>query len=309
MRPRMGLPLRRSQSMSALPEQPEQEPVHLPTTGSFRSPAAATGGGAKSHNPFDGSSKQFPAGGSALPSSATTGGGARPEGRPYELPPNPFVTAGEPRPSPPASGGSAKPEGPFDWLGGPLQPSAPPGGGTKPGALAAELPLNTLNTFFTLDPPSPSASHGGGKPEKLKVDISVTTGSAGKTQSESSSNAGTPGRPATDPPSAPPATPGGTRPDQPGRVHVETSVDIEPPATAAGGAGGPAVPPNLPTALTEMQQLQETQRQGLRQQAEMQELGIKNQVAMALMKLEMDLNTGLVDLIKKHGEGVKHASA
>ena len=276
--------LRIDMSVTAEPARPNPEgstgnaaTTARPATGS--SLPASTGGGAKAGDPFDWSRKLFPAGGDAPPSSAAAGTGAKSEGRPYELPSNPFVTDGGPRPSSQASEGGGKP----------------------PGKPSAELPLNT---FFTLDPPP--AAPSGGSPEKVKLNTSVTIEPAGKTQGSSTGDAAAPGKPATDPPPGEPATPAGAKLDKPAKVHVGASVDVESPAA---GAGGPAVPPRSPAVLTEMQQLQETQRQGMQQQADMQKMAIENQVLTARLKLEMDLTTAITDFIKKQGEGVKHAAA
>lgn len=102
-------------------------------------------------------------------------------------------------------------------------------------------------------------------------------------------------------PSAPPAPSGGGRPCKPETVHVEAAADTPPPA--AGAAPSQPLP-----VLNEMQQLQETQRQGMQQQAEMQRQNLEMQIFTARMKLEMDLVSAQIALLTKGGEAVKHAA-
>lgn len=235
---------------------------------------------------------RLPAGPAARPSSA-------PAGAVHESPDH---ATQEPTPAPAVARTN---ESRMNQLRGlrvdPSAANGPAGGAAPPEKPAAELPLNT---FFTVDLPPPAASGGG--PEKLKLNTSVTVQPAGKMQGESTGGAGTPGRPVTEPPPGAPAASGGGGPDKPGRVHVDASVNIEPPAT---GAGGPSVPPQPPHVMSEMQMLQETQRLGMQQQADMQKMAIENQVLTARLKLEMDLTTAVTDFIKKQGEAIKHAAA
>jgi hypothetical protein len=240
---------------------------------------------------------------------------SEPAGKMQGSSPGDAATTGKPKaesPLPASTGGGAKSDDPSDRVrnsfsagGDALSPRT----GARPEGPAAGLPPAEVprNTFFTMDPPPPPlAAPGGGKPEKLRIDTSVTIEPTGKMQGSSPGDAGTPGRPATDPPSAPPASAGGARPDKPGKVHVEASVDIEPPAT---GAGGPATPPpSSPPVLSEMQRFQETQQQSMLQQVELQQQNMKMQLFTAQMSAEMSLNSALVSLITKGGEAIKHAA-
>jgi hypothetical protein len=146
----------------------------------------------------------------------------------------------------------------------------------------------------------------------LKVDISVTTEPAGKTQGELPSDSGKPGRPTTalppntsftaNPPPAASATPGDAKPDKPGKVHIEASVDIEPPATGTGGA---AAPPHSPPVLTDMQQFQESQKQNMQMQMKMQEQNAQMQVFTAQQSANNSLNTAVAEFIKQGASSIE----
>lgn len=186
-------------------------------------------------------------------------------------------------PRPPAAGGPSSPAGPIH--GSPdhatQEPTSAPAA-----ARANESCMNQL---------------GG-----LPVDASAAKGPADGAALPAKPAAGLPHNTFFTVDLPPPAASGGAGPDKPGRVHVDASVDIEPPATAAGG---PSVPPHSPHVMSEMQMLQETQRLGMQQQADMQKMAIENQVLTARLKLEMDLTTAVTDFIKKQGEAIKHAAA
>jgi hypothetical protein len=60
--------------------------------------------------------------------------------------------------------------------------------------------------------------------------------------------------------------------------------------------------------ISDMQKLQDSQRQNLEQQAQMQRLNIEMQTATARMTADMAMNSAFVAFIKHGAEAIKHAA-
>jgi len=160
------------------------------------------------------------------------------------------------------------------------------------------LPGKPLPKVLSRSSSMPHAMHESAEPDPVLPSAEDRT-QTGKTQGESS------GKSASGVFASSAAAGGG----KPPKVDVEVSVDIEPACPGAGGGvpSGSTPSTTLPM-ISDMQQLQQMQRQNLEQQALFQRLNIEMQTATARMKVEMDLNSAFVGMMKAGSEAIKHAA-